>query len=620
MAQSRREGVATAVFIELTTEAFEDNFVRLGSRYDPGDRAGLSSVRRPLRGLEVKEDTYAIIKVIRADGTELPLVDQSSPTGEDTRTASFILQQVQEARMEKHQIVETFGESYIFFFGESPRFVDVTAILINSNDFNWEAEWWHNWETKLRGTKTVEQGARTYLFYDDNIVEGYMLMAQAVKTSDQPYLIQLTFRMFVTNMRNVSLVGDPQFPIHASVNLPPNVSLTDSDAFGKLLQSIETDANVPNALSTWSDDVSRSGDGSFGTTGKLTDLLRMGSRSIAFPPDVQTMVDNLIGRNIDGLPESDLVNRLTSHPIRSLIADNVDEFTGTNNIVPNLDELPENIDPLIRSTLEVQDLFLDAIRWMSCFGANANSYQALSGLGLGVYFGGGVGVGIGFGASVGPGIGTGATFSPTARSGVGFGGTAGAGFGLGFGGVAGASAGIGNGVVAGPVSQNLFFGSAGASASVSASAGAGLSTGFGDPGYGYPSPFGGPGFGVAGFGDYGGLGYGSAFGRTGDPGYLDPGEFTFAGVEDKLDAFNRFVRPKRGFGAGFGGVGVGASFAGVGIGAAVMIGGRPSAFGMLVSAGTLDVTGQSPTRLNPFGVSCGSMIGVGLRVNLLDLL
>ena len=78
-----------------------------------------------------------------------------------------MLQNVQEAHMEKHQIVETFGESYIFFFGEAPRFIDVSAVIINSHDFNWEAEWWDNYNRFLRGTKSVEQGARTYLFYDE---------------------------------------------------------------------------------------------------------------------------------------------------------------------------------------------------------------------------------------------------------------------------------------------------------------------------------------------------------------------------------------------------------------------------------------------------------------------
>jgi hypothetical protein len=206
-----------AVFIELTTDPFIENFQRLKDRNDPAlsrsGRAGLSNVRRPLRGIEIKEDTYASLKVIRSDGSEVPFMDSSAATGKSTSYSNFILQSVQEQRMEKHQIIETFGDTYLYLFGEAPRFLDISAVLINSNDFNWEAEWWANWESTLSGSKSVEQGARVYLFYDDNVVEGYLLMSQAQKTSDQPVMVQMSFRMFVASTRNVSSVGDPNFPM-----------------------------------------------------------------------------------------------------------------------------------------------------------------------------------------------------------------------------------------------------------------------------------------------------------------------------------------------------------------------------------------------------------------------
>ncbi len=224
-----------AVFIEVTTDAFRDTFAATtaGKRNANGQRsangrAGAASVRRPLRGIEIKEDTYAIIRVIQSNGKEIPLLDSGSPGGQTTGYSNFILQQVSEARMEKHQIVETFGDAYIFFFGESPRFLDVVSLLINTNDFNWEAEWWANYDNNFRGTKSVENGARTYLFYDDTIVEGYMLQAQAAKVAEQPNMLQLTFRLFLTNYSNVTAVGDTNFPIRSIVNLPSGVSLTDA--------------------------------------------------------------------------------------------------------------------------------------------------------------------------------------------------------------------------------------------------------------------------------------------------------------------------------------------------------------------------------------------------------
>lgn len=653
-----------AVFVELTTDPFEANYKRLKDRNDPSlsrpGRAGLTNVRRPLRGLEIKEDTYASIKVIRADGSEVSFKDSSSATGESRAYSNFILQSVQEARMEKHQIIETFGEPYIYFFGEAPRFLDVQAVLINSNDFNWEAEWWHNWEYTLRGTRSVEQGARTYLFYDDNVIEGYMLMAQAVKTSTEPFMVQLTWRMFVSSYRNVSFVGDPNFPVHASVNLPPDVSLTDADAYGELTQAYRSASDVQEQNRAWGEEVAREANPTkFGSRNRLADTLRRGTRSVAFPGSVQAYIDYLRTSNQQDLPDLDTFDRLHSRPLRSLISDNYDEYTGSGNThVDYLSgTLPEVFDPRIRGQLEVDDLFKEAISWMACFGANINSYTALAGLGMGVKFSASAGVGIGLG--VGASASVGATFGAVARAGVGFGGSAGQGFGWG----AGAGAGFTAGMFAGPGTYGSAGASAGrasngfapmlappgssatpgqlavgAGAGVLFSAGAGtrktglaqqtpLDTGFGDPRYGYPSPYGGPGFGQAGYGDYGGLGFGASFGVTGDPGFLPPSSFTFAGVADDRSDLERLLQRRPGYGAGFGGVGAGASFAGQGAGAGVFVGGSVSAFAMYAAPGTLYPDGNALTatgrRLgrapaNPYNVPCLNTFRV--NGNLLSLL
>ena len=190
-----------SVFIELVTDAFAANFQRQaaaqqnsggGSR---SSRAGKKAARRPVRGIEIKDDTYAYIKVVQSNGTEIPVMDSRSSTGTSSDGyTNFILQSVQEQRMERHQVIETFGDNYVFFFGESPRFLDCSAILVSTHDFSWRAEWWNNYEYFWRGTKLVERGARAYLAWDDIIVEGYMVQAAAVEQAEQPYTIQMQFR------------------------------------------------------------------------------------------------------------------------------------------------------------------------------------------------------------------------------------------------------------------------------------------------------------------------------------------------------------------------------------------------------------------------------------------
>lgn len=225
-----------AVYIELQisdiSRAF-NNYVDKKRKKRRGG-AGESNVRRPLRGLEIKDDTYATLRVVKTDGTEIPLFDSSDPGGESTNYANFILQSVQDARMEKQQIIETFGEPYIFFFGEAPRFIDVSAVLINSLDFNWRAEWWKNYDEYLRGTRLVEMGAKAYLFYDEIIVEGFIVQAAAQEDSMNPLSVNLNFRMFVTNYANISFVGDPFYPVRESANVPEDVNLYDISALDSL--------------------------------------------------------------------------------------------------------------------------------------------------------------------------------------------------------------------------------------------------------------------------------------------------------------------------------------------------------------------------------------------------
>lgn len=229
-----------ATFIETQTDAFASN---IGVLSKPNKRTA-TDVRRPYRGIEIKEDTYAVMKVLKADGTEIPLVDAGGPdkvtagqgtaaskiavTGASksgltttTNYTNFIVQRINDVRQEKAQILETFGDPYIFFFGERPRVLAVNGLLMNTLDFNWRSEFWYNYEHYLRGTKLVEQNARIYLYYDDILVEGYMLQAQAQDDSEMPYHIPFAFQLFVTNHTYLSKIGDEDYPVNQPVNIQP---------------------------------------------------------------------------------------------------------------------------------------------------------------------------------------------------------------------------------------------------------------------------------------------------------------------------------------------------------------------------------------------------------------
>lgn len=264
-----------ATYVEMRTDGFRRNLNDLSER-----RAlDFAGVRRPLRGIEIKDDTYAIIKVIRSDGKDIPLVDAGSavtgsnslglrgdvgagprlrempPEGGTFNYSNFIAQQIVDGRNEKQQIVETFGEPFIFFFGEKPRIMQVQGLLMNTLDFNWKNEFWKNYENYLRGTKLVELDARIYFYFDDQIVEGYMLDAQASHSADFPYHIPFQFTLFVTAHTYIGLMtSSGDYPISANVQIPAK-DLQATEFFNQTVKRLRErkDSLRPNQLlsTTW---------------------------------------------------------------------------------------------------------------------------------------------------------------------------------------------------------------------------------------------------------------------------------------------------------------------------------------------------------------------------------
>jgi hypothetical protein len=116
----------------------------------------------------------------------------------------WILQSVQESRIEKTQVIETFGDSYFYAFGQKPRSIAFSGLLMNTVDHNWRSIFWKNWDEYFRATKLVEKGARVYIQWDDIIVEGYPINAVCSEVADSPNAMKFSFQLFVTRYVNIS--------------------------------------------------------------------------------------------------------------------------------------------------------------------------------------------------------------------------------------------------------------------------------------------------------------------------------------------------------------------------------------------------------------------------------
>jgi hypothetical protein len=178
-------------------------------------------VRRPLAGLSVKPNTHAFVQVVDRKGNPVKVFNQLGSLGNsraatpkekdankplDDYWTDWLLQSVSEQRMEKSQIVETFGDPVLYVFGERPRLLSFQAILVNTADFNWRAQFWENWDRFFRATKLVESGRKIFIGFDDVLVSGYPLQASAVQSTNQPHMIKVSFSFYVADYMNTSMM------------------------------------------------------------------------------------------------------------------------------------------------------------------------------------------------------------------------------------------------------------------------------------------------------------------------------------------------------------------------------------------------------------------------------
>jgi hypothetical protein len=247
----------------------------------------------------VKDDTYATLQVVRANGTSQPLIDAAGAEGWTDRYSNFLIQSVSEERTEKQQIVVTFGEPYIFFFGEQPRVINVQGVLLNTLDFNWRAEFLENYDKYLRGTQAVRNKARVYLSWDDIVCEGYIMSCNVGETAEERNHVTFGFQLFLTNYQNISGIGDTEAHYRGlMINLDPS----EIDALGAASDGFQS-----SALAVRQANIAelRSRKSLLGMLrdGQLISAFESGtSRLVELQGNVQSLIDRaadfVVGRNI----------------------------------------------------------------------------------------------------------------------------------------------------------------------------------------------------------------------------------------------------------------------------------------------------------------------------------
>ena len=156
------------------------------------------------RQIAEKREQPATIRLIRRrKPEELAQIDAMEPRVPWINlippNTKFFLEQVQENREEKVQIIDTFGEWIAFFFGRRPEVYNYSGTLLNSKNHDWKNEFQFNYDHFLRGSEAVKNKATVVMQYDDVLVEGYIINASIQMTGQLDKGVPFSFSMLVIN-------------------------------------------------------------------------------------------------------------------------------------------------------------------------------------------------------------------------------------------------------------------------------------------------------------------------------------------------------------------------------------------------------------------------------------
>jgi len=110
----------------------------------------------------------------------------------------FSLQAATESDEERYQLHETFAEEVLFLFGRRPRIWTLAGIVVNAKDADHATELAVFYEQSLRGTRTVDlRGSRTFIFYEDVLLECTLLNMTMVRNSSTPSAVNVSITIVI---------------------------------------------------------------------------------------------------------------------------------------------------------------------------------------------------------------------------------------------------------------------------------------------------------------------------------------------------------------------------------------------------------------------------------------
>jgi len=170
------------------------------ARTETGD--GQADVRRPLDALRARPDQYATLSMCVRGTNDRELVSNTSVRGgRSTFTANMMIQNVSQSVTEKVQISQTFDDDRLFFFGKNLDTLNIAALLVENDSFQWVHEWHANYLSGVRGTIAAERGTEAELTVEDVRYYGYITQFALTRASTDRHLTTLQFTMVTTRQQ-----------------------------------------------------------------------------------------------------------------------------------------------------------------------------------------------------------------------------------------------------------------------------------------------------------------------------------------------------------------------------------------------------------------------------------
>lgn len=129
------------------------------------------------------------------------------------RIDCFLLRQYSSRADERMQVFQAInGDVSMYFFGERPRIYSFSGIMYDTYNQQWANKLMRDYDSKLRGTKSIENRTEVCIVYEDKFLQGFVLNLTISKNAELPSGVQFTLDYILTKSSFISLDGTTLLP------------------------------------------------------------------------------------------------------------------------------------------------------------------------------------------------------------------------------------------------------------------------------------------------------------------------------------------------------------------------------------------------------------------------